>query len=62
MAEVNLAENNGGALLATAGTFLALSLFSVILRSYVRIYLTNGFQPDDWVMLAAQVKFLFSRR
>ena len=52
---VDLTEYNGGALVGTAATFLALTYFSVLLRTYVRAVLTNGFQVDDWLMLVAQV-------
>lgn len=56
-------ESNGGALVATAATFLALTWFSVILRTYVRAIMLKGFQADDWLMLMAQVRvalfFLF---
>lgn len=53
--QVNLAENNGSALAITAATFLALTYFSVILRVYVRVWLTKSFLADDWLMLVAQV-------
>ncbi|KAI8298612.1 hypothetical protein K4K59_002780 [Colletotrichum sp. SAR11_240] len=56
MAEVDLSESNGGALVATAVTFLILSWFSVVLRVYVRAFMTKGFQADDWLMLVAQQK------
>ena len=55
-AKVDLTENNGGALVGTAAVFLALTYFSVLLRTYVRAVLTNGFQVDDWLMLIAQVR------
>ncbi|KAK1594750.1 integral membrane family protein [Colletotrichum navitas] len=60
MAEVKLSESNGGALVATAVAFLALSWFSVLLRCYVRAFMTNGFQVDDWFMVVAQVIFTLS--
>ncbi|KAI8299567.1 hypothetical protein K4K61_010538 [Colletotrichum sp. SAR11_59] len=58
MAEVDLSESNGGALVATAVTFLILSWFSVVLRVYVRAFMTKGFQADDWLMLVAQYQAL----
>lgn len=58
MAKVDLSENNGGALVATAITFLILSWFSVVLRSYVRAFMTKGFQADDWLMLVAQASLI----
>ncbi|GJC88176.1 hypothetical protein ColLi_11014 [Colletotrichum liriopes] len=60
MAEVDLSESNGGALVATATTFLVLSWLSVVLRCYVRAFMTKGFQIDDWFMVAAQVVFTLS--
>ncbi|KAK1984347.1 integral membrane family protein [Colletotrichum cereale] len=60
MAEVDLSESNGGALVATAVAFLVLSWFSVLLRCYVRAFMTKGFQIDDWFMAVAQVVFTFS--
>lgn len=50
-------DSNGSALVATAVTMLTFSWLSVGLRSFVRAKLTNGFQWDDWVMLAAQVRY-----
>ncbi|OHE91883.1 integral membrane family protein [Colletotrichum orchidophilum] len=51
MASVDLSESNGDALSATAITFLVLSWLSVVLRCYVRAFMTKGFQADDWLML-----------
>ncbi len=51
----DLSEYNGGSLVASACTFLFLSWVSVFLRCYVRLFMTNGFQMDDWFMLIAQV-------
>ncbi|KAI1377203.1 hypothetical protein F4677DRAFT_48593 [Hypoxylon crocopeplum] len=53
-------DSNGGALVATAVTMLIFSWLSVSLRSFVRARLTNGFQWDDWLMLAAQINFTVS--
>ncbi|KAI1776231.1 hypothetical protein F4818DRAFT_374699 [Hypoxylon cercidicola] len=53
-------DSNGGALVATAVAMLTFSWLSVALRSFVRAKLTNGFQWDDWVMLAAQANFTVS--
>nr|XP_036583058.1 integral membrane family protein [Colletotrichum truncatum]KAF6791954.1 integral membrane family protein [Colletotrichum truncatum] len=60
MAEVDLSESNGNALVATAITFLILSWLSVLLRCYVRAFMTKGFQSDDWLMLVAQAVFTLS--
>lgn len=53
-----LAQYNGGDLKTTAILFLALTGFSVGLRTYVRGFMTNSFQADDWLMLIAQVRFV----
>ncbi|KAF3064898.1 putative integral membrane family protein [Daldinia childiae] len=53
-------DSNGGALVATAVVMLTFSWLSVSLRSFVRAKLTNGFQWDDWLMLAAQANFTVS--
>lgn len=55
--QLDLSENNGSALVATAVVFLVLSWFSVGLRNYTRIFLMKSFQTDDWFMLIAQVSF-----
>ncbi|CRK35699.1 hypothetical protein BN1708_001331 [Verticillium longisporum] len=60
MAGVDLTEDQGGALVATAITFLVLSWVSVILRTYVRAILTKAYQADDWLMLVAQLIFTAS--
>ncbi|KAK8038124.1 hypothetical protein PG994_014891 [Apiospora phragmitis] len=49
-------ENNGYALIVTAIVFLTLTWISVFLRTYVRAYMTKGFQADDWLMLIGQVR------
>ncbi|KAL7625289.1 hypothetical protein AAE478_004505 [Parahypoxylon ruwenzoriense] len=53
-------DSNGSALVVTAITMLLFSWLSVSLRSFVRAKLTNGFQWDDWMMLAAQINFTVS--
>ncbi|TDZ51606.1 hypothetical protein CTRI78_v007501 [Colletotrichum trifolii] len=60
MADVDLSESNGGALVATAVAFLVLSWLSVLLRCYVRAFMTKGFQADDWLMLVALAIFTLS--
>lgn len=52
-----LAGYNGGELTITAVIFLVLTGLSVGLRTYVRGFMTNSFQVDDWLMLVAQVSF-----
>ncbi|KXJ92992.1 hypothetical protein Micbo1qcDRAFT_232643 [Microdochium bolleyi] len=53
-------ESNASALVVTAYVMLALTWISVILRTYVRGFLTKGFLADDWWMLAAQANFTVS--
>ncbi|KAI1390737.1 uncharacterized protein F4822DRAFT_162356 [Hypoxylon trugodes] len=53
-------DSNGGALVVTAIVMLTLTWLSVSLRSFVRAKLTNGFQWDDWLMIAAQLNFTVS--
>lgn len=57
MAYIN--EYNGDSLVATASVFLGLTLISVLLRIYVRVFMTNSFQMDDWFMVFAQVSLFF---
>lgn len=52
---IDLNEENGIALVATAITLLVLSWISVGLRVYTRAWLMSGQQLDDWLMLIAQV-------
>lgn len=56
MADPGSSEYNGASLVATAVTFLALSWISVLLRIYVRAFMTNCFQLDDWFMVIGQVR------
>ncbi|KAJ9134651.1 Integral membrane family protein [Pleurostoma richardsiae] len=55
-----LNEDNGAALVGTAVSFLVLTYISVALRTYVRGFLTKGFQADDWLMLLALASFTIS--
>lgn len=57
MAEVDLSESNGGALVVTSITLLVVTWLSVVLRCYVRAFMTKGFQIDDWLMVVAQASF-----
>lgn len=50
-------QHNGEYLVATAVLFLVLSWLSVSLRTYVRAFMTNAFELDDWLMLTAQVRY-----
>ena len=55
MADVDLTEYKGGRLLGSCVAILSLSWASVFLRCYVRMFLTGGFQLDDWLMIAGMV-------
>ncbi|RGP73766.1 hypothetical protein FLONG3_6187 [Fusarium longipes] len=57
---IDLDEENGIALVATAITLLALSWISVGLRTYTRVWLMKGQKLDDWLMLIAQIVFTVS--
>lgn len=59
--ELDLSEYNGASLVAASITFLALSWISVLLRGYVRLFMTKGFQLDDWFMVIAQVCVITGR-
>lgn len=59
MAEVDLNEYNGGALVGTAVSLLVLSWITIGLRSYTRAVLMKSFMADDWLMLIAQVSLSF---
>lgn len=49
-------DYNGGQLVAISVIFLVLTYLSVLLRFFVRLFITKSFQIDDWLMLAAQVR------
>lgn len=55
MAEVDLTEYNGGALVGTVIVLLILSWISVGLRTYTRAVLMKCLEIDDWLMIVAQV-------
>jgi hypothetical protein len=52
---VPVGENDGYPLLGTAASFLVLTWISVVLRTYVRAFVTKSFLADDWLMVIAQV-------
>ncbi|KAF4452022.1 hypothetical protein F53441_5096 [Fusarium austroafricanum] len=58
--DFDLNEDNGSVLVATAIALLALSWFSVGLRTYTRAFLMKSVQLDDWLMLVAQIIFTIS--
>ncbi|KAF5695737.1 integral membrane protein pth11 [Fusarium globosum] len=58
--DIEIHEENGSALVATAITLLTLSWFSVGLRTYTRAVLMKSLQLDDWLMLVAQIIFTIS--
>ncbi|KAK7966697.1 integral membrane family protein [Apiospora aurea] len=53
-------ESNGYSLIITSIVFLTLTWVSVFLRTYVRAFMLNGFQADDWFMLIGQIIFTIS--
>ena len=55
MADLDLTEYKGGRLLGSCVAILSLSWTSVFLRCYVRMFLTGGFQLDDWLMIVGMV-------
>ncbi|KAF5025893.1 hypothetical protein F66182_2012 [Fusarium sp. NRRL 66182] len=57
---IDLNEENGSSLIATSASLLALSWFSVGLRTYTRVFLMECQQLDDWLMLIAQIIFTLS--
>lgn len=48
-------ESNLGAILGPSGAFGALALIAVVLRLYVRTFMTRYVGADDYVMVAAMV-------
>lgn len=50
-------EYNGAEVVIVAIVFLALTTITVLLRFYVRIFITKSFSPDDWLMLVSQVSY-----
>jgi hypothetical protein len=50
-----IAYTNGPVLLAQTGSFFAVALLTVLVRSYSRRFIVNSFGKDDWAMLFAMV-------
>lgn len=57
MADVDLSEYNGGRLVGATVALLVLSWITILLRTYTRAIIMRSFQPDDWLMLIAQVGY-----
>ncbi|KAL5606149.1 hypothetical protein BROUX41_006083 [Berkeleyomyces rouxiae] len=55
-----MAEYNAGPLFTVTVVLLAISWVSILLRTYVRLFLTRSFLLDDWFMLAAQCVYTTS--
>ncbi|PHH52524.1 hypothetical protein CFIMG_002924RAa [Ceratocystis fimbriata CBS 114723] len=53
-------EYNGGPLFSVTVAFLTISWISILLRTYVRVFLTRSFLLDDCFMLAAQFVYTTS--
>lgn len=58
----DLTENNGPRILGIVGFLTAFTLATVLLRIYVRIWMTKTMGTDDYTMVASMVSFLFSGR
>jgi hypothetical protein len=52
---------NGPVLLAQTGSFFAVALLTVCIRSYSRRFIVNSFGKDDWAMLFALVSIETTR-
>jgi hypothetical protein len=50
-------ENNGPQILAVAGFLMGFGMLVVLLRVYVRIFMTKTMGADDYIMIVAQVSF-----
>ncbi|RDL34780.1 uncharacterized protein BP5553_07908 [Venustampulla echinocandica] len=51
-------DNRGSMVSVSAIVFTALSIFTMLLRGYVRAYMLRSFGFDDWVMLLTVVLFV----
>jgi hypothetical protein len=49
-------EYNGADIVAVSVVFLALTYLAVPLRCFVRIWITEAFKADDWLLIMAQVR------
>lgn len=52
-----MVEDRGPRLRNITAVFLALAIFSTALRCYVRARIVKWFGLDDWLMVAALVRF-----
>lgn len=50
-------ENNGPHILAVIGFLMGFGMLVVLLRVYVRVFMTKTMGADDYIMVAAQVSF-----
>lgn len=48
-------HNRGAEILAVCGTMVALSLFTVVMRLWVRVRIVKHVGSDDWAIIAAMV-------
>lgn len=53
-------ENNGSEIVGIASFLTAFSLVIVLLRLYVRVWMTKTMGTDDYTMVVSMVRFLFS--
>ena len=56
-ATVDFTENNGHKILAVVGFLMGFGMLVVLLRVYVRVFMTKTMGADDYVMIVAQVSF-----
>jgi hypothetical protein len=52
-------ENNASQILGIASFLTAFTLITVLLRMYVRVWMTKTMGTDDYTMVASMVSFLF---
>lgn len=55
-----LKQYNAQPLVGVTIAFLAMSWICILLRTYVRVFLTRNFLTDDWFMVAAQMVYTAS--
>lgn len=54
---MDFTQNNGSQIMAVVGFLMGFGMLVVLLRVYVRVFMTKTMGPDDYVMVAAQVSF-----
>lgn len=54
---MDFTENNGPQILAVVGFLMGFGMLVVLLRVYVRVFMTKTMGWDDYIMIVAQVSF-----